>query len=103
MDVNAFNAIKTYNTAQKALSSTRSGQARPEDSGGASFKPADAVKDVTSAVVKSENTAQAFMTGQADPHSVVEAMASAELAVETAVTLRNRVVEAYQELLRMPV
>jgi len=54
-------------------------------------------------VVKSEQTAAAFMTGQADPHSVVEAIASAELAVETAVTLRNRVVEAYQELLRMPI
>lgn len=43
------------------------------------------------------------MTGKADPHTVVEAMASAEMAVETAVTLRNRVVEAYQELLRMPI
>ena len=52
---------------------------------------------------KSENAATAYMAGRADPHTVVEALASAELAVETAVTLRNKVVEAYQELMRMPV
>jgi len=50
-----------------------------------------------------ESTTQAMATGQADAHSVVQAMATAEVALETAVTIRNRVVEAYQELLRMPV
>jgi len=49
-----------------------------------------------------ETTTQALAVGQADPHSVVEALATAEVALETAVTIRNRVVEAYQELLRMP-
>ena len=49
------------------------------------------------------NTTQAMANGQADAHSVVQAMAQAEVALETAVTIRNRVVEAYQELLRMPV
>ena len=44
-----------------------------------------------------------YMTGSADPHSVVEALAAAELAVQTAVTVRDKVVEAYQELIRMPV
>ena len=43
------------------------------------------------------------MTGDADPHALVQALAQTELAVETAVTIRNRVVEAYQEILRMPV
>ncbi len=43
------------------------------------------------------------MTGGADPHALVEALAQTELAVEAAVTLRNKVVEAYQEILRMPV
>jgi flagellar hook-basal body complex protein FliE len=50
-----------------------------------------------------EETAKAAMTGGADPHSLVQALASSELAVETAVTLRDKVVEAYQEILRMPV
>lgn len=50
-----------------------------------------------------EATAKAVMTGGADPHALVEALAASELAVETAVTLRDKVVEAYQEILRMPV
>ena len=48
-------------------------------------------------------TAKAAMTGDADPHALVQALAQTELAVETAVTIRNKVVEAYQEILRMPV
>ncbi len=43
------------------------------------------------------------MVGGADPHSLVQALAATELAVETAVTVRDKVVEAYLEILRMPV
>ncbi|MBK1634764.1 flagellar hook-basal body complex protein FliE [Rhodovulum adriaticum] len=50
-----------------------------------------------------ETTAMAAMTGGADPHALVQALAQTELAVETAVTIRDKVVEAYQEILRMPV
>lgn len=50
-----------------------------------------------------EQTAMAAMTGGADPHALVQALAQTELAVETAVTVRDKVVEAYQEILRMPV
>lgn len=52
---------------------------------------------------RGEETARAAMTGGADPHSLVEALASSQTAVETVVTVRDRVVEAYQEILRMPV
>ena len=45
----------------------------------------------------------AAMTSGADPHALVQALAQTELAVETAVTIRNKVVGAYQEILRMPV
>jgi flagellar hook-basal body complex protein FliE len=50
-----------------------------------------------------EATARAAMTGGADPHALVEALASTQMAVETVATVRDRVVEAYQEILRMPV
>jgi len=102
MDINAFNALKTYNTAQRALGAENSSP-KAESGEQSDFKPMNVAKDMVTTIAKSEQTAAAFMTGNADPHSVVEAIASAELAVETAVTLRNRVVEAYQELLRMPI
>ena len=57
----------------------------------------------TEALTNAEATARAAMTGGADPHALVEALASSQLAVETVATVRDRVVEAYQEILRMPV
>ncbi len=61
------------------------------------------VENFTEALAMHEQTARAAMTGRADPHALVEALASSQLAVETVATLRDRVVEAYQEILRMPV
>ncbi len=50
-----------------------------------------------------EATAKAAMVGEADPHALVFALASSQTAVETVVAVRDKVVEAYQEILRMPV
>lgn len=50
-----------------------------------------------------EATARTAMAGGADPHALVQALASSQMAVETVATVRDRVVEAYQEILRMPV
>lgn len=55
------------------------------------------------ALQEHEATARSAMTGGADPHALVQALASSQLAVETVATVRDRVVEAYQEILRMPV
>lgn len=60
-------------------------------------------QDFVATLRAGEDTARATMTGGADAHALVEALAASELAVETAVTLRDKVVEAYQEILRMPV
>ncbi|MEM6939026.1 MAG: flagellar hook-basal body complex protein FliE [Pseudomonadota bacterium] len=60
-------------------------------------------QDFAATLARGEETATASMVGGADPHSLVTALAQTELVVETAVTVRNRVVEAYQEILRMPV
>lgn len=59
--------------------------------------------DFLSTLQQSENTAMEAMTKGADPHSLVQALAQTELAVQTAVTVRDKVVEAYQEILRMPI
>ncbi len=50
-----------------------------------------------------EETVKAGLAGRADPQAVVEALAATEMAVRTAVAVRDKVVEAYQEILRMPV
>jgi flagellar hook-basal body complex protein FliE len=60
-------------------------------------------RSVTERLDRAEATARAAMTGGADPHALVEALASSQTAIETVATVRDRVVEAYQEILRMPV
>ena len=76
---------------------------RPDGEGRIGQEFAGIAKDFAATLREGEATAMEAMTGDADPHSLVQALAQTELAVETAVTIRNRVVEAYQEILRMPV
>ena len=63
----------------------------------------NAAKDFVSTLQEAETTALSVMSGNADPHALVQALSQTELAVDTAVTIRDKVVEAYQEILRMPV
>jgi flagellar hook-basal body complex protein FliE len=59
--------------------------------------------DFRTALQDAERAAVNTAINGADPHAMVTALANAELALDTVVTIRNKVVEAYQELLRMPV
>lgn len=60
--------------------------------------------DDFAAVLKSgETQALKSLEGTGDPHDLVGALVQTELAVQTAVSVRDKVVEAYQEILRMPV
>ncbi len=52
---------------------------------------------------QSESVSRAALTGGADPHALVQALAQSQLAVETVAAVRDKVVEADQEILRMPV
>jgi flagellar hook-basal body complex protein FliE len=98
MDIKATLASQVYARVQAA--------ARPEPqdaprSAGAAFEAAAA--DFLQTLRQSEETVKAGLAGRADPQAVVEALAATELAVQTAVAVRDKVVEAYQEILRMPV
>lgn len=64
---------------------------------------AKGVADFRETLQQAEQTAIDTAVTGADPHAMVEALANAEMVLETAVTIRDKVVEAYQELLRMPV
>lgn len=92
-----------YSATQGALrsSATPAETAKKSQSAGQVF--ARTAASFIETLRRGEETAIAGMAGRADPHSVVTALASAEVAVQTAVTVRDRVVEAYQEILRMPV
>jgi flagellar hook-basal body complex protein FliE len=96
MDVRSVTAAQNYAQARPATAPEPDGAG-----GGGAFL--SAVEDFAQTLARGDATARAAMTGQADPHALVEALAASESAVETVVTVRDKVVEAYQELLRMPV
>ncbi|MEZ5888645.1 MAG: flagellar hook-basal body complex protein FliE [Paracoccaceae bacterium] len=97
MDVRSTLASLTYTRARPATAPV------PGGAGQAPGGFAAALDTLGQTLRAGEDTARAAMMGTADPHALVEALAASELAVETAVTLRDKVVEAYQEILRMPV
>ncbi len=96
MDVKSVQAARSYESARPATAPSPT-----EDGTAGGFS--DLVGSFADTLVRGEETAKAAMLGRADPHALVQALAATELAVETAVTLRDKVVEAYQEILRMPV
>lgn len=92
-----------YQNVQGALSPSRLGALQPEAAPGAGETAARAAASFIDALRQGEETAKAGMVGGADPQSVVTALASAEIAVQSAISIRDKVVESYQEILRMPV
>ena len=99
MDIRTSQALAGYRAAMKT-GPAAGGAAKPSGAGGAL---AGAAQEFQATLAKSEQLATETMQGKADPHALVEALENTQLAVETAVTIRDRVVEAYQEILRMPV
>lgn len=94
--------MKTSFVSQ-AYANARTAAAPQPKPGGAADGFAKLAGNFMGALQEHEATARAAMTGGADPHALVQALASSQLAVETVATVRDRVVEAYQEILRMPV
>lgn len=93
-------ASQGYGAARKVLGPAVAAPGAETAKPSALAKGVESFSDVMKTV---ETTTQQYAAGTTDAQSVVEAMATAEMALETAVTVRNRVVEAYQELLRMPI
>lgn len=97
MQIKPVLASQAYNQALAATQPAADATRSPLGAAGA------AVADFYETMRASEAVVQAGLTGRADAQAVVEALARTELAVQTAVAVRDKVVEAYQEILRMPV
>lgn len=91
--------------AYAALNSVKSAQTKAASPGAEEGKNevAEGFSNFKAAIEQAEQTAVDSAVTGADPHAMVEALANAELVLDAAVTIRDKVVEAYQELLRMPV
>ena len=61
-----------------------------------------AIQEAAKIGERGEQMSIAGINDQADVTKVVTAMAEAELTLQTVVTVRDKVLEAYKEILRMP-
>ncbi|HEX2760638.1 MAG TPA: flagellar hook-basal body complex protein FliE [Rhizomicrobium sp.] len=62
-----------------------------------------AVKDSIQTIANGEQAAQAQVAGKSNIVDVVNAVNSAELTLNTVVAVRDKVVQAYQSILNMPI
>lgn len=64
----------------------------------------NAINKVNDKQIEAEGATQALITGEAtDIHEVMLATEEARLSLELAVQIRNKIVDAYQELSRMQI
>ena len=81
------------------------GKAGCGDSGGPSFGAMvkDAIGSVVEAGKKSDGLAQGMAAGKANIVDVVTAVTETEVAIESLVSVRDKVIQAYEEIMRMPI
>lgn len=60
-------------------------------------------RDAIDTMKQSEKMSGKAVMGEADLTDVVEAVTSAELTLQTVVAVRDRLVAAYQDIMRMPI
>lgn len=90
-------AAQAYSRTDAGLAGTRFGGA---DFGGALSR---ALHGVANAGQAAETASMQAIAGQGDVTQVVTAVAKAELALQATTTIRDRLVQAYQDIMRMPI
>ena len=103
MSVNPIAAAAAYTRSTQDLMSNGV-EPRSKDPG-QNF--ADLVGDAVSAAIDAGRQGEALtakaVTGEADLRQVVSAVTNAEVSLQTAIAIRDRVIEAYQDIMRMSI
>ncbi len=97
-----MSAVNAYSNVAKGSSSLGT---VPKDSlhqDGFAELVKSAIQEAAKIGERGEQLSIAGISNQADVTNVVSAMAEAELTLQTVVTVRDKVLDAYKEILRMP-
>ena len=91
-------ALAAYQTALRRAGAEPAAAAPRFDS----FLKAE-MKSAATDLATSEAQAMQAVTGKADLQQVVEAVTAAEMSLQKVTAIRDRVIAAYQEIMRMPI
>ena len=100
-------AANAYAALSRMMESGGAEKAGPTGGGGAgpSFSALlkDAVGSVLEAGKKSDAQTMAMTSGKANVMDVVTAVAETDVAVSTLVSVRDRVIQSYEDIMKMPI
>lgn len=99
MAVDVTSAINAYANANRMARGAA--PAQPAENFGSLLQ--QAATGVIGALDQGEKQSMAAVTGKADLNAVTEAVTNAEMALQTVVAVRDRVISAYQDILKMPI
>ena len=98
-------AANAYASLARILDSAVPGKSSDSDASGPSFASVlkDAVGSVMEAGRKSDAQTVAMASGKANVMDVVTAVAETDVAVSTLVSVRDRVIQSYEDIMKMTI
>ncbi len=98
---NITNVLNAYNQAARGKTGT-TGAGEVSSGGDFASLVKGAIEEAKKIGEKSEQLSIAGITDRADIGQVVTAVAEAEMALQTVVAIRDKVIDAYKDIIRMP-
>jgi flagellar hook-basal body complex protein FliE len=100
---NAYASIAKLGADPSRSLTSVPGLAEPKNETGFASLLKDAIGAVQEMGKKSDAQAQAAANGNSDMVNVVTAVAETEVAIDAVVAVRDKVIAAYEEIMRMPI
>jgi flagellar hook-basal body complex protein FliE len=98
-----INAAKAYLSTAQTISGGAAGSPAQQIGSGFGEILNSAVSSISNAGASAEGAITNASMGRADLVDVVTAVAAAEATLETVVAVRDEVIKAYQDIMRMPI
>jgi flagellar hook-basal body complex protein FliE len=96
-------AINAYNNAARGNAPSKNEVAAGPSGGDFADLVKGAIEQAKTIGEKSEQLSIAGITDRADISQVVTAVAEAEVTLQTVVAIRDKVLDAYKDIIRMPI
>lgn len=106
MDSKILQAMQAYQARTNALKNGGASESAPDQATGDNGflgMVRDAMQQGVDTLKQTEQARTQAMTGKVDLTDLVTAVANAEMTVNTVVAVRDRVISAYQDIIRMPI
>lgn len=101
MAIDISTALRAYSATPRPEAAT--GAPAAAEAGGFCEMLSATMEDVVKTTKAGEAAMSAGAAGKAELVDIVTAVANAETTLETVISLRDRVITAYQEIMRMPI